>query len=100
MVADNQSNIGIQIAGLPLPQQLDQTMVFFGDEDRQSLLMAHVKNLPLHLKAVSDFGKITAHLIQPLCKLRQVKLHSHEEHAAIGVHCVLVGLDDICSELE
>ncbi|MNL84341.1 hypothetical protein D3C87_2122810 [compost metagenome] len=65
-------------------------MVLFGNKDRQSLLMVHIENLPVHLKALGDTAEDRAHLIQPLIKLGQVKLHSHEKHAAIRVHRILV----------
>ncbi|MNE74111.1 hypothetical protein D3C80_1701640 [compost metagenome] len=65
-------------------------MVLFGNKDRQSFLMAHIKNLPVHLKALGNAAKNIAHLIQPLIQLGQIKLHSHEEHTAVRVHRILV----------
>ncbi|MNC38468.1 hypothetical protein D3C75_870740 [compost metagenome] len=90
VVTDYKSNIRIQISGLPLPEQFDQTVVLFGNKDCQSLLMAHIKNLPVHLKALGDTAEDGAHLIQPLIKIGQVELHSHEEHATVRVHRILV----------
>ncbi|MNP86596.1 hypothetical protein D3C76_1869320 [compost metagenome] len=58
MITDNHSNFGIEITGLPLPQQLDETMILLGYEDSQLLFSAELVNVPLHLELVSDVCEI------------------------------------------
>ncbi|MNW60661.1 hypothetical protein D3C74_386640 [compost metagenome] len=95
MVADNQSDIGIQISGLPLPKQLNQTMILFGDKDSQPFLLAYIEYLPVHLEPFRNPAEDRTHFINPLIQLGQVKLHSHKKHSAIRVHGILIRLDNI-----
>ncbi|MNE67166.1 hypothetical protein D3C80_1627590 [compost metagenome] len=97
MVADDHRNFRIQIAGLPLPEQLYQTMILLGYKNRQLFLLLQRVKVPLHLKLISDNGKIRSDTKQAIIQLLKIKFNPHEEHATLRVHCVLIKLNDVSS---
>lgn len=65
-----------------------------------SLFAGGVVDVPLHVERVCNLAERTLQLWQLAVQMVQVELDPHEEHSTLGVHGVLIGLDDIGAVLE
>ncbi len=79
VVADDKGDVGDQLSRLPLPKKFKQTMLGFGDKNRDSPNVVVQPKLPTHLKFSSDRGKRRFDLFFSLGDVRAVELQAEKK---------------------
>ena len=95
VVGDHQRNLGIQLARLPAPEQVDQAMPVLRDQDRHALGAVGEADPPVHPVLARQRGERGVELVPAQAEALALDLHPHEERAARWIAHMLVGAKDI-----
>lgn len=101
VVADNDGDLGAQVAGALLPEQLQKAVFLFGDEDPEPLRAGGEREAVLYPTRGGDLPREgIVQLLNTLRQVWQVEFDPLKELAAARVGGVLVGVNDIGAALE
>ena len=95
VVGDHQRNLGIKLAGLPSPEQVDQAMPLLRDQDRHALGAIGEADPPVHAVLARQRGERGVELVPAQAEALALDLHPHEERAVGWIAHILVGAQDV-----
>ena len=95
VVGDHQRDLGIQLARLPPPEQVDQAMPLLRDQDRHALGAVGEADPPVHPVLTRQRGKRGVELVPAQAEALALDLHPHEERAVRRIAHILVGAQDV-----
>ena len=95
VVGDHQGNLGVQLARLPPPEQVDQAMPLLRDQDRHPLGPVGEADPPVHPVLARQRGERGIELVAAQAETLALDLHPHEERAVGAVAHMLVGAQDV-----
>ncbi len=95
VVGDHQRDLGIELACLPPPEQVDQTMPLLRNQDRHPLAAVGKADPPVHAVLARQRGKRGVELVPAEAEPLALDLHSHEERAVRRIAHILVGAQDV-----
>ena len=91
MVRDDSDDVHVELAAAPAPQQVEQAVVVFGDEQRDRLAPSGVDQAVLEPQLRADLSQPLLQRREGVIGTRQVELHPQREAAAIRVARELIG---------
>ena len=95
MVGDHQGDLGVELAGLPAPEEVEQAVGVLRDEDGHATGSIGVADPPVHPVLAGQRAEGGVELVAAQAEALALDLHPHEEPAARRVADVLVGVDDV-----
>ena len=95
VIRDHQRDLGVQLAGFPPPEQIDQTMALLGDQDCHALGTVGETDSPVHPMLTRQRGKRGIKLVPAQAETLALDLHPHEEGAIWWITHVLVGTQNV-----
>ena len=95
VVGDHQRDLGVQLAGLPPPEQIDQTMALLRDHDRHASGTVGKADSPVHPMLARQWGERRIELIPAQAEALALDLHPHEKSAVGRITHMLVGAQNV-----
>ena len=100
VIGNDHDDFGRQVAGLMLPQQLQQRVLGARDEDPQAFPPRRAGQAPLHPEPAGDRLERHLQVLAADGQVGQAELDAHEEGAFAALGRVLVGMDDVGAVIE
>ncbi len=95
MVGDHERNLGIELAGLPAPEQVDQAVALLGDQDGHAFGSIGIAHAPVHSMLPRQGCECGVELVAGESEPFAFDLHPHEKGAVGRIAHVLVGTQNV-----